>query len=225
MSIFRLVDNTPDAYVTPSRDFQLLCNSFDIVNNAVKFDIDSIVNILDTRLCAEGLLELLQTKLGFFTSKKFDSYQIRTVLIGFKDVVRNKGSLLGVKKAVELYLRAMRLLRKSAIQVVNQSLDNDHVITIRIQDKMVDSSLLTELLNYVLPTGYVLEYVFFRPTATETSVIHGDEVNITNVNFDGNSVVYNNPNDINPAVGTAIVYSKDRALKATNMEGDVINEE
>ena len=68
MKRFRIRDNVPDAYVKRSRDFQLLCDLFDIVNNGVKFDIDSIMDLSNTELTRESMLPYLQAKLGFNSS-------------------------------------------------------------------------------------------------------------------------------------------------------------
>ena len=42
--MLRLENNTPSIYCQKSRDFQLFCRLYDVVNNGVKFDIDSIIN-------------------------------------------------------------------------------------------------------------------------------------------------------------------------------------
>ena len=59
--IFRLQENVPDVYARKSRDFQLLCNVFDILQGGIKYDIDTITSVVDTRYCSERLLPLLQS--------------------------------------------------------------------------------------------------------------------------------------------------------------------
>ena len=125
MAIFRLQENMPDVYVRKSRDFQLLCNSFDAVFNSVKNDIDSITNVVDTRLCSERLLPLLQTKLGFFTNKHLTATELRIVLQAFKYIVRDKGSRTGIREAIEVFLKVANASNKSRIQIVDNFVSID----------------------------------------------------------------------------------------------------
>ena len=77
--IFRLQDNTPEAYTEDSRDFQLMLRLYDCVNNGVKFYIDSIPDTVNTKKCNAALLDLLKTKLGFFSSIEFQERELRSV--------------------------------------------------------------------------------------------------------------------------------------------------
>lgn len=52
MSVRRLQNNVPEVYVKESRDFQLLCRLYDCILNGVKFDIDSMLNITDSKSCS-----------------------------------------------------------------------------------------------------------------------------------------------------------------------------
>ena len=78
--VFRLQQSVPDVYARKSRDFQMLCNLFDILFGSIKNDIDSMTDILDARTCSERLLSLLQTKLGFFSSQHITNEELRVVL-------------------------------------------------------------------------------------------------------------------------------------------------
>ena len=198
MAIFRLQENMPDVYVRKSRDFQLLCNSFDAVFNSVKNDIDSITNVVDTRLCSERLLPLLQTKLGFFTNKHLTATELRTVLQAFKYIVRNKGSRTGIREAIEVFLKVANASNKSRIQIVDNfvSIDghtsetrpgNTYIVEVAIEGQQMDTTLLTELLKYVLPAGYQLKYSFYNATQTVTQIHDKDTVHIIFVDKSDNN--------------------------------------
>ena len=198
MAIFRLQENMPDVYVRKSRDFQLLCNSFDAVFNSVKNDIDSITNVVDTRLCSERLLPLLQTKLGFFTNKHLTATELRTVLQAFKYIVRDKGSRTGIREAIEVFLKVANASNKSRIQIVDNfvSIDghtsetrpgNTYIVEVAIEGQQVDTTLLTELLKYVLPAGYQLKYSFYNATQTVTQIHDKDTVHIIFVDKSDNN--------------------------------------
>lgn len=187
--IFRLQENVPDVYTRKSRDFQLLCNLFDIMNGGVKQDIDSIPNILDTNTCSERLLPLLQTKLGFFTNKSLTSTEVRTVLGAFSRIVKDKGSNIGIREAIEVYLKLVGASGGSKITILNtqsqdtdvdtlKRIDNVYLIEILIEGKLYDLTVLTEMLKYVLPAGYKLTYGFYTAANFSTEVIKSDSINI-----------------------------------------------
>lgn len=209
MAVFRLQENMPDVYVRKSRDFQLLCNSFDAVFNSVKNDIDSITNVVDTRLCSERLLPLLQTKLGFFTNKHLTATELRTVLQAFKYIVRDKGSSTGIREAIEVFLKVANASNKSRIQIVDNfvSIDghtsetrpgNTYIVEVAIEGQQMDTTLLTELLKYVLPAGYQLKYSFYNATQTVTQIHDKDTVHIIFVDkSDNNGIRLTTSNDSN----------------------------
>ena len=51
MSIINVQEMTPQIYTEESRDFQLLSRLYDCVFNGMKFDTDSIVELIDTQQC------------------------------------------------------------------------------------------------------------------------------------------------------------------------------
>ena len=54
--MFRFQDNIPDVYINESRDFQILSRLSDILFSGLKYDIDSMVNILDASLVKDRVL-------------------------------------------------------------------------------------------------------------------------------------------------------------------------
>ena len=204
--IFRLQDNVPDVYVRKSRDFQLLCNLFDILNGAIKFDIDSMTDILDVRSCNDSLLPYLQTKLGFFTNKLLSSSEIRTVLSSFKEIVKNKGSSIGIREAIEVYLKVINASKNSRVLVINKEyqgteyddisrLSNTYVVEVALEGQLVDVSLLDEILKYVLPAGYKLKYSFYESQERVTDVVEEDVINIVIVQQHQNASVQPRTNE------------------------------
>ena len=67
MSLLRMQNRTPPIYCEESRDFQLLCRLYDTIVNGLLFDIETITDIINTKNIRSSFLQLLQTKLGFFT--------------------------------------------------------------------------------------------------------------------------------------------------------------
>lgn len=187
MSIFRLQENVPDVYVNQSRDFQLLCNSFDAVYNAVKYDIDSIVCTADTKLCSDKLLPLLQTKLGFFSKYKFNTNELRIVLQAFPYIVKHKGSRKGIIAAIEVFFKVINASRRCRVTLVEKpdidSLSKSYCVLISIEGTKVNTALLTEILHYVVPAGYSIQYSFYKQSDANEgiSVSHALQTNFANI--------------------------------------------
>lgn len=201
MAIFRIQEHVPDVYARKSRDFQLLCNAWDALQSCVKYDIDSIADITDTRRCNERLLPLLQTKLGFFTRKELTANELRKSLQSFKYLVKDKGSRTGIRDAIEVYLSVLGASNKSKINITNAYVNadgitvegmpcNTYVVEVAIEGKKMDTTLLTELLKYVLPPGYLLEYSFYTSAEQATKVDTDDKIQIVFVDtWDHNGIV------------------------------------
>lgn len=162
MKMFRLQDNVPEVYVNESRDFQLLCRLFDAVNNGVRSDINSMIRVMDTKNCINRMLQLLQTRLGFFTKHSYNDDMIRVVLSGFNEIVRWKGSKRAIEGAIYLFLRAndIEILEQKVVEIKDQ----EKTIEIIIPSTPLDTTLLTEILNYIIPTGYLISYSFYIHT-------------------------------------------------------------
>lgn len=180
MTQFRFAEHTPDVYVKKSRDFQLFCAIFDCLFGALKYNIDSIRDVTDTTQCNERLLPLLQTKLGFFTKLKIPNSNLRTILKAFPTIVRNKGSLTGIQQAVQVYLKLTGLKVETKVTITNKTDDPDqsYIVDISVAGKLSDTSILTEILRYVIPAGYKLRYSYKVTSDTTITVIPQDTVNI-----------------------------------------------
>lgn len=168
MAVFRIQDNVPDSYNKPSRDFQLLCNVFDYMNGAVKYDINSIRDVTDTVFCNDVLLNKLKTKLGFFSNVPMNTYTQRLILRAFPYLIKYKGSSTGIKQAIYVYLKTQHLDTTTDIQITNsvQSynsnsenvIDDVYLVKIGLDVNLMDITILTELLKYILPAGYGVTY-------------------------------------------------------------------
>lgn len=179
MKQFRISENVPDVYPRKSRDFQLFCAVFDCLFGELKYNIDSIRDITDTQQCSEKLLSLLQTKLGFFTLLKIPGSDLRLILKAFPTIVRNKGSLKGIQQAVQVYLKLMGLDVDSEVDITSKMLtDTDsYIVDISVKGKLTDTSILTEILKYVIPAGYKLRYSY-KAGDNITTIIPTDNVEI-----------------------------------------------
>lgn len=160
MSVFRLQENTPEVYTNTSRDFQLIERLYDCVINGIRFDVDSILNIVDTNSIDSKLLSLLQTKIGFFTQNGITDDDLRYILKAFPVIVKNKGSLKGIEGAVNVFLKLKHVNTNVYIKIFNKQGQYPYIVQIGLNMPYMDTALLDEILKYVLPTGYVVSYMF-----------------------------------------------------------------
>lgn len=167
MSFIRLQENVPEVYINASRDFQLLCRLYDCMINSVKFSIDGVLRVIDTRLCSNSLLSLLQTKLGFFTEKDFSYDEIRYVLRAFPDIIKYKGSKRGILQAVYVFCKLKHIQTIPNIEIINKQNDKPiYQINIILYATPQDTTLLGEIFRYILPTGYTVRYSWRTKEAT-----------------------------------------------------------
>lgn len=178
MATFRTQHHVPDVYTRKSRDFQLFCNLFDCVNGGIKYDIDSILDVVDTNQCNERLIPYLQTKLGFWSDVKISADNLRTILKGFMYAVRNKGSIKGVEQAVQIFLKVARIQTNVHIEVNNNTTNDAYTIMIGTEERLGDTSILDEILKYIIPAGYAYKYVFYADTTFETPIEYADRIDI-----------------------------------------------
>ena len=171
MSIFRVQEKTPEVYTNTSRDFQLIGRLYDCVINGIKFDTDSILDIIDTDNIDSKLLKLLQTKLGFFTTKDITDDDLRYVLEAFPIIVKNKGSLKGIEQAVSVFLKLNHIKSNVKIDIFNNTEAHPYVIQIYLNMPYTDTYLLDEILKYILPTGYVVSYDFYNDIGSFDTIL------------------------------------------------------
>ena len=104
--MFRFQDNLPEVYINESRDFQLLARLSDVLFSGIKYDIDSMVNVLDATLAKDRMLQLMCTKIGFFPRVDIDSQVLKYIIASFPFIIKNKGNIIGIQAAVNAILKA-----------------------------------------------------------------------------------------------------------------------
>lgn len=197
--MFRLQDNVPEVYVQESRDFQLFCNLYDSIFGGVKFDIDSLQYISNTKQCNGKTLELLKTKLGLFDDLELSDNDLRLVLQAFPTIIRYKGSKRALKYILYLFQRILHNTTETPIiEVVNStegttSTKEPYSINITFANQDLDDKLLLTLLKYVLPTGYAVNYNITSNAISESTIKFQDEVIIKPSDIDDNIILNTAP--------------------------------
>lgn len=181
--------SVPEIYVKESRDFQLLCDLFDLVNSGVKFDIDTITHLSDTQLCRDSMLRFLQEKLGLSFRNSVTDETLRRILKCFPFIIRNKGTRRGIAEMVSLFLNIVYSDGSYEIVIENTN-DNSNLETMGLGNYVIaiitsvedaclkELDILDDLLKYVIPTGYKIDYslnmgvVPFKSTTLSDSTVY-----------------------------------------------------
>ena len=153
--MFRTQELVPEVYPDKSRDFQLFCRMYDVVFNSVKRSIDSMNHTSSTDSCDARLLPLLKTKLGFFSDLEVTDDELRKILAAFPHIVKYKGSSKAIQYIINLY---SRLFASSEGSVNMHPVNSNYVIEVFSDTAIQKTEILVELLKYIVPTGYMIDY-------------------------------------------------------------------
>ena len=218
MKLLRLQDNTPEIYTHESRDFQLFCRLYDCINNGFLYDASTIPSLLDTKKIRSNMLPLLKTKLGYFSNlKNIDDYSLRMILIGFIGLVKNKGSLKAIKQSINLWFKIMDItvsyqVYKSRDGDPDQKIP-DHSIVICADYSFEDTSIIVDLLNYLMPAGYGIVFVSQIKFSPYPSVfLQSDKLQLLYVSNNVNSNILGSTTD-------HVTYEEDN----TTITKDLVN--
>lgn len=204
--MFRTQDNVPQYYVDKSRDFQLIGRLLDLIVNDLKFDIDSICNILDPLEARDNLLVLLAERVGYFPEFEINSEVLRYVISAFPYIMKKKGSVRSFEEAANAVLKAeshaeaARSVEIIVIQkqpnlaykntvgsdgkpVVKYDPNEEYIIQIILPTKVQHLKVLEDILTYIIPAGmmYSIIYQGDSPDPVTTSVWSDSETDITQI--------------------------------------------
>ena len=153
---------TPEVYYKESRDFQLFGRLYDAVFNYLKTEIDLVKTFPLNNKQDTSFVELLLKTLGFRNLREYQTDQLLALASIWIKTIKNKGSLQSIRDVVNLILRTENITNSAEITLdtLNQQLPT---VIIKIKDLVSsqESSLLEEVLNYILPIGtaYIIQDV------------------------------------------------------------------
>ena len=155
--MIRTYQQTPGVYSEESRDYQLFGHLFDLAFNDSKASIDSMENNVVNRFIDKRLLPLVAMTLGYNIKHNYDDDNLYFLCTSFKYILRHKGTKKALEEGIRLLLRAQGLSDDCQIIITNTSGNEFHQYTIDIyvSDRLKDLVLFKDLLEYILPTGYV----------------------------------------------------------------------
>lgn len=173
MSIIRTKNNVPQPYVSESRDFQIFTRVLDLVQNGVKFNVDSILNIVDTETIPTEYLTALKSKLGFFSTNVYEDSVLRQILSAFPHIIRHKGSEIGIHMCINTFLNILGLREGHKVDIINvpdegSEVNDAYTVVIGLESNLEDTTILEDLLSYVLPIGYFVKFYFYKESDNQS---------------------------------------------------------
>lgn len=155
----------PQVYYKDSRDFQFIGRLYDIIFHYMK-NTSEIVGKLRAGLDDKDFIDLPLLTVGLQIKHNYDYKQAQNLVSCFQTILRNKGSLKGIKLLVSAILNAegIPLLENSVIVV--KDTDDKQLINIYVSQKVKDITLIYDILDYIIPVG--MSFRIIRASAAQT---------------------------------------------------------
>lgn len=208
--MFRLQENVPEVYVKQSRDFQLFCRIYDVINNAIRFNAKSTINLLSPLQTSDKMLPLLATRVGFFPKNQYNTEALREVISAFPYIIKYKGSKKGIEMALNVILKIENNYKNS---IVNIDTENS-IVNIYTETKIQGEALLRDVLSYILPIGYDLTVSTFKGKVLDKSSAQTQIKDLVSQNsyksIDLSIVSNDDPNEAPESIGS---YTTTEVLK------------
>jgi hypothetical protein len=151
--MIKFVNQVPSVYTSASRDFQYLSWLIDIVLNSVKHNVDDIYNLPNNKADPK-LTELLAMTLGFKVKRNYDQNQLSALVVALPRILKYKGT----KTAIDMAGNAL-IAASGAAGSFQSTITGIGELEVTFPVNLVDISLFTDLLDYILPAGMTCHIV------------------------------------------------------------------
>lgn len=170
-TVVKLESFVPDIY-KESRDFRVFLKLLDIMYESVKYDADNWITLYDPMKTPQDFLPLLGEMMGFDNDVKFSIAELRIMLNNFIELIRNRGSRLGIRRTIISILNA-----KYASNTDNDELSQELRSAIHQLDYLNDAIFFDydtghiqihfpkkidyhkDFYNYIRPVGTYLDFI------------------------------------------------------------------
>lgn len=160
-----LNDYTPEVYKS-SRDFKVFLRLLEYVVSSTKYDIDNWLDLYNPLKCPIKFLAYLADLIGYKYNTSLSVAENRIIMSKFVEMLKNKGSDVGIRMAAALSLNAQLASDPGSqeyqeavnlLQQLETYYDKDTGEIIIYYPK--DLAKVRDLLYYVRPVGSFIRYV------------------------------------------------------------------
>lgn len=145
-------DQVPTVYSSASRDFQYIGWLVNVVFNSVKHNVDDIYD-LPSVPADSRLTEVLAMTLGFKIKRNYDKKQLAALVSIIPSILKYKGTIQAIEMAGFALLGASGATGRFDCKVV------DNCLEVLFPKELIDTTLFTDLLPYILPAGMTCRIV------------------------------------------------------------------
>ena len=156
--------------------------------NAVKHNVDGIYSLpnIDTDV---RLTELLAMTLGFKVKRNYDQKQLAALVAALPRILKYKGTKEAIEMAGTALIATSGVIRNIVVQV------QDGELKVTLPKNLVDISLFTDLLPYILPAGMTCRIIradVIQKTYTTKFNYQDDMLAelVTDFDWDGNTQAF-----------------------------------
>ena len=163
---------TPPVYYNNSRDFQALGRTLELLLNYVQMNVDLMEGNYRIDNIDPSLLKYLLANLGFEGSHEYVNVDLVILAKIFKWMMKKKGTRLAIKYIIYVVLRSFHyeylfevtvpILDLSPLRPItmsDQELSELYQVQIVLPTAVQDTTLIEDLLDYVLPTGFTYRII------------------------------------------------------------------
>ena len=169
--MIRYQEMVPDYFIEKSRDFQVLCRMYDFAMNGLKYNIDSMQSLTDTRNIKDTVLPLLGDKFGIYDK---EAYANRQMLEALPIAIKYKGSLKSVNILLNAFLDSMDIFKNAIAMYARTEEEAEEISSILNRDvkpfslviilstfpNLTNLHVLDTYLKMVIPSGMIIDYGF-----------------------------------------------------------------
>lgn len=149
--MIKLQNYTPQVYYNESRDFQFIGRLFDLAINYAKTNAELVHNLPLSDNSDDQFIELLAYTLGFKPRHKYTAKHLRAVCSALSEIFRNKGTLKAFKLACAAIFNSEGINKE--VDYEERRLNNVVELILYLPPELTDTTLLTDLFDYILPAG------------------------------------------------------------------------
>lgn len=212
--MFRLQDNVPEVYVKWSRDFQLFCRIYDVINNSMRFNAKSSQNLLDPLNTTDNMLQLLATRIGFFPKNEYNTEALREVMSAFPYIVKYKGSKKGIEMALNVILKIENNYKESFVDIDSKN----SIVNIYTNAKIESENLLRDVLSYIIPIGYdIVINTYTKADTSKTLSQIGLSENVEQGSYTSSNISIVSNTDLDDALASVGSYTTTEVLGENNL--------
>lgn len=153
--MIKLQDYTPEVYYKESRDFQLIGRLYDLILNYSKTNAGMLYYLPLSQNSDDQFIELLAYTLGFKQKHSYTAKHLRAICSVFSEILRNKGSIKSVLLACGAIMHSEGIDKDIDYELS----DNNTALRLYLPPELNDTTLLSDLMDYILPAGMACNIV------------------------------------------------------------------